>query len=138
STRPSLTLLCLGSPKQYKPRADFMKGFLAAGGIKGVESAPIFSIESTVLTVQEINTKYLCLCGSNEQYAELGFEIIQLLKSEFPDRIVYLAGLPEKDEQSNWLSAGIQSFIHVKSNSYEMLSTILSDMEVPRNEHQQA
>jgi methylmalonyl-CoA mutase len=137
-TRPSVNLLCLGSLKQYKARADFIKGFLAAGGIKGVESAPIFSNEAVVKTVQESNTKYLCLCGSNEQYAELGFEIIQLLKSEFPDRIVYLAGMPEKDEQSNWLSAGIHSFIHVKSNSYEMLSTILSDMEVPRNEHQQA
>jgi methylmalonyl-CoA mutase len=137
-SRPLVTLLCLGSLKQYKARADFMKGFFAAGGINGVESSPIHSSETVKQTVRESNTKYFCLCGSNEQYAELGFEIIQLLKSEFPDRIVYLAGLPEKDEQSNWLSAGIHSFIHVKSNSYEMLSTILSDMEVPRNEHQQA
>jgi methylmalonyl-CoA mutase len=135
---PLVSLLCLGSLKQYKARADFMKGFLATGGIKGVESTPIHSLETVKETVQESNTNYFCLCGSNEQYAELGFEIIEFLKAEFPDRTVYLAGLPEKEEQSKWLAAGLHSFIYVKSDCYEMLSTILSDMEVPRNEHQQA
>jgi methylmalonyl-CoA mutase len=60
----------------------------------------------------------------------IGHEIFESLKAEFKDQIFYLAGLPEKENRSGWLDAGIKQFIHVKSNCYETLSTILNDLEV--------
>jgi methylmalonyl-CoA mutase len=129
-SKPLIGLICLGSLKQYKTRADFIRGFLAAGGIRAVESDPIMSIESITRFVQECKSNYFCLCGSNEQYDEIGHEILQFIKDEFPGRIIYLAGLPEKEVQTKWLSEGITSFIHVKSNCYDTLKAILSGMEV--------
>jgi len=127
---PSVGMICLGELKQHKARLDFMKGFLAAGGIKAVESKPILSIKNARQFVTEQPVNYFCLCGTNDQYEMIGHEILTLLKSEFPERNFYLAGLPERENQSRWINEGINQFIHIKSNCYETLSVILNDLEV--------
>lgn len=131
-------IICLGGLKDYKVKADFIRGFLAAGGINSVESDPIMSIESAIGFVQGSKSNYFCLCGSNEQNEAIGIEIVYRIKAEFPGSIVYLAGLPEKEDQTKWLSSGITSFIHAKSNCYHTLETILSEMEVSLDAQQKA
>ncbi|MEH6991559.1 methylmalonyl-CoA mutase subunit beta [Neobacillus drentensis] len=135
---PQVGLICLGELKQYKPRLDFVRGFLAAGGLKAVDSGPVTSLESVKLFISSQGTKYFCLCSSNDLYGSLGLQMIKVLRNEFPDRIFYLAGLPEKDLQSHWTNEGIRQFIHIKSNCYELLSTILSEMEVGLDEYTKA
>jgi methylmalonyl-CoA mutase len=135
---PQVGLICLGELKQYKPRLDFMRGFLAAGGLKAVDSGPVISLETVKLFISSQETKYFCLCSSNDLYDSLGLEMIKALRIEFPDRIFYLAGLPEKNLQSQWTKEGIRQFIHIKSNCFELLSTILSEMEVGLDEYTKA
>ncbi|WP_066312496.1 methylmalonyl-CoA mutase subunit beta [Bacillus sp. FJAT-29814] len=131
---PSVAMLCLGELKQHKPRLDFMKGFLAAGGIHTIESKPIFTLEDAQQYFASLKTNYVCFCGTNEQYEQMGHEILKALKLEFPSLNVLLAGLPEKVQQAQWEEEGINQFIHVKSNCYEALRNILSVMEVTVNE----
>jgi methylmalonyl-CoA mutase len=135
---PTVGMLCLGELKQHKARLDFMKGFLAPGGIRAIESNPIFALENARQFVLDISTKHVCFCGTNEQYETTGSEILSSLKVEFPDRVFYLAGMPEKDKQSKWINKGIKQFIHVKSNCYETLSTILKEQEVTIGEETKA
>lgn len=132
--KPQVGMICLGELKQYKPRLDFMKGFLAAGGIQANESEAITSLEHVKQFIRNQNTKYLCLCGSNEQYETLGRRILAALKNEFPNRYFYLAGIPDKDKQKEWVNEGIKEFIHLKSNCYETLSSILTELEVSHDE----
>jgi methylmalonyl-CoA mutase len=127
---PTIGMICLGELKQYKARLDFMRGFVSAGGIKTVNSGTIFSADTAKVFISNQNTKHFCLCGINEQYETIGHTILKELKASFPDRIFYLAGIPEKDKQAQWMNEGIQEFIHVKSNCYEILAAILSEMEV--------
>ncbi|WP_066060718.1 methylmalonyl-CoA mutase subunit beta [Neobacillus soli] len=135
---PSVGMVCLGELKQHKARLDFMKGFLAAGGIKSVESKPIVNVEDAKQFVLDLRTNFVCFCGTNDQYEFQGHEILSALKSEFPERIFYLAGLPIKEKQAQWQREGIKQFIHVKSNCYETLSAILSDLEVSTVEETKA
>jgi methylmalonyl-CoA mutase len=135
---PQVGLICLGELKQYKPRLDFMRGFLAAGGLKAVDSGPVNSLETVKLFISNQETKYFCLCSSNDLYESLGLEMIKELRNEFPNQIIYLAGLPEKELQSQWTNEGIRQFIHIKSNCFELLSTILSEMEVGLDEYTKA
>ncbi|QCJ43382.1 methylmalonyl-CoA mutase [Bacillus sp. S3] len=128
--KPAMGLICLGELKQYKARLDFMKGFLAAGGIQAVESKSIFSINDARQFVSNQTSKHLCLCGTNEQYETIGHEILEAFRADFPERNIYLAGLPDKEKQARWLDEGINQFIHMKSNCYETLLTILSKLEV--------
>jgi methylmalonyl-CoA mutase len=128
--KPKVGMICLGELKQYKPRLDFMKGFLASGGLQTVESGPKQSLEQAKQFILGQKTKYFCLCGSNDQYESEGHGILSALKKEFPDRIFYLAGLPHKDVHMQWIDEGVNQFIHLKSNCYETLAFILSAMEV--------
>lgn len=127
---PSVGMLCLGELKQHKPRLDFMKGFLAAGGIHPAESKPVHTIEDARQFIIDLKTNFVCICGTNEQYEQIGHEMLIALKSEFPNLIFLLAGLPEKELQAQWYEEGIKRFIHVKSNCCETIDEILSDMEV--------
>jgi methylmalonyl-CoA mutase len=129
-SKPKIGMICLGELKSYKPRLDFMRGFAAAGGIEAVDSGSITSLESAKQFVLRQDTKYFCLCGSNDKYESFGHEILSTLNREFPDWTFYLAGLPEKDMQTKWANEGIKQFIYIKSCCHEILSTILSEMEV--------
>ncbi|MEH7095129.1 methylmalonyl-CoA mutase subunit beta [Neobacillus vireti] len=129
-TIPSVGIVCLGELKHYKPRLDFMKGFFAAGGLNAIESKPIVTVDHAKQFLLETTTSYFCFCGTNEQYELAGENILSFLKSEFPDRKFYLAGLPEIEKQPQWQSLGIKQFIHTGTNCYETLIDILTDMEV--------
>jgi methylmalonyl-CoA mutase len=129
-TMPSVGIVCLGELKHYKPRLDFMKGFFAAGGLNAIESEPIVTVDHAKQFILETTTSYFCFCGTNEQYELAGENILSVLKSEFPDRKFYLAGLPEIEKQPQWQSLGIKQFIHAGTNCYETLIDILTDMEV--------
>lgn len=122
---PIVAMLCLGELKQYKARLDFMRGFVSAGGLRTADSGSIYTAEDAEKFVSKQNIKHFCLCGTNEQYETIGHEILIDLKTNFPERIFYLAGLPEKDKQAQWKNEGIQEFIHVKSNCFDTLSSIL-------------
>lgn len=137
-TKPKIGMICLGELKYYKPRLDFMRGFAAAGGIEAVDSGSITSLESAKQFVLSQDTKYFCLCGSNDQYESNGHEILLALDRELPNRTYFLAGLPEKDLQTKWANEGINQFIHIKSNCHEILSTILCEMEAALNDSKKA
>ncbi|WML47583.1 methylmalonyl-CoA mutase family protein [Neobacillus sp. PS3-34] len=126
---PCLGLICLGELKQHKPRLDFITGFVSAGGIEALKSEPIHSLDSARKFVSGSAASQFCLCGQNEQYEESGLEILKVLKTEFPNFHFYLAGLPEKQEQAKWTAEGIKQFIHIKSNCYDILSSMLAEME---------
>jgi methylmalonyl-CoA mutase len=137
-SQPTVGLICLGSLKQHKARLDFVRGFLSAGGVTVQPSEPIHSMEDAIRFVKESDTKHFCICGTNDQYQILGIEIIQSIKAELEDRTIYLAGLPEEEDQEKWTELGLMQFIHIKSNCFETLSSILSEMEVSVNEQIQA
>jgi methylmalonyl-CoA mutase len=135
---PSIGLICLGSLKAHKSRLDFVRGFLSAGGINVHVSEPIHSVEEAIEFVKKSDTKHFCICGSNDIYQTLGIDILQSIKTALADRAVYLAGLPEPEQQTKWIENGLNQFIHIKSNCFETLSAILSEMEAFVNEQIQA
>jgi len=137
-TIPSIGMIGLGELQQHKPRLDFMKGFFAAGGLSAVESNPIITVDDAKQFILETTTSYFCFCGTNEQYELAGSNILTALKSDFPDRIFYLAGQPEAEKQTKWQRLGIKQFIHTGSNCYETLKAILTEMEVNTVEEKKA
>ncbi|MEH7249712.1 methylmalonyl-CoA mutase subunit beta [Neobacillus niacini] len=133
-SNPAIGMICLGERKQYKPRLDFMKGFLAAGGMRVAESESIISLETAKQFILNQDTKYFCLCGTNDQYESIGHDILAGLNQEFSDRKFFLAGLPEKEMRTQWTNEGIKQFIHLNSNCFETISLLLTEMEVAIDE----
>ncbi|PLR76505.1 methylmalonyl-CoA mutase [Bacillus sp. V3-13] len=127
--KPAVGLICLGALKEYKGRADFAAGFAAAAGVDSNRSKPIDSIDDVFSFIEETGLGHYCLCGSNERYSSEGIETARLLKSRYPKIKLYLAGLPDGTEQDGWRRAGIDEFIHMRSNCYATLSSMLEEME---------
>jgi methylmalonyl-CoA mutase len=124
----SVGLICLGELKKHKARADFITGFVAPGGIKTIQSDAVDSFESAVAFIDGTPVNHYCICGSNEQYNEVGADFVTKIKAQYPTLKLYLAGVPEND--SEWREAGISDFITVKSNCYQTLAGLLDEMEV--------
>ncbi|MDP4156079.1 MAG: methylmalonyl-CoA mutase subunit beta [Bacillota bacterium] len=135
---PCVGLICIGSLKEHKARLDFVRGFLSAGGVTVQASEPIHSVEEALEFVSKSETNHFCICGTNDLYQILGMEILQAIKVKLTEQNIYLAGLPAQDDQVKWTENGLKQFIHVKSNCFESLSSILSEMEVSVNEQIQA
>jgi methylmalonyl-CoA mutase len=131
---PAVGLICLGALKQHKARADFIAGFIAPGGIEAKQSGEITDKEQAFSFIKETGLQHYCLCGSNEQYAEIGMDFIREIKELFPSIKLFLAGLPDESKEKDWRTSGIDEFIHVKSNCYEVVSALLEEMEAKMHE----
>jgi methylmalonyl-CoA mutase len=126
--QPSVGLICLGLLKQHKARVDFITGFMAPGGIVTVSSEEIHSFENAVDFLNGNPLQHYCICGSNDQYSEIGPDFVSKIKEQYPKANLYLAGIPENETE--WLNAGIAGVISVKSNCFETLSQLMDEMEV--------
>lgn len=129
--RPVVGLICLDQLKKHKPRADFISGLLSAGGIHALRSDEIHTVQEALEFIKASSAKQFIICGDQTSYNSFGPELALEIKKEY-DVKLYLAGIPEERE-SEWHTAGIQDFLHVRSNAYQSLSSILQEMEAGTN-----
>lgn len=130
--RPVVGLICLDQLKNHKPRADFISGLLSAGGIHALRSYEIHTVQESLEFIKASSAKQFVICGDQSSYNSFGPELALEIKKEY-DVKLYLAGIPE-ERGSEWKTAGIQDFLHVRSNAYQSLSSILQEMEAGTNE----
>ncbi|WP_253701530.1 methylmalonyl-CoA mutase family protein [Bacillus sp. FJAT-27445] len=130
--KASIGLICLGSLKESKPRADFVEGFLTPGGIMAVRSGMVLSVADAEAFIAETGLSRYCFCSTDERYREMGLGILTELKRRNPEFFFYLAGQPE--EKNEWLEAGLKEFIHIRSNCQEFLANVIGEMEAAGNE----
>lgn len=92
--QPLIFLATLGSAAQYTARMTFAKNFFETAGIK--------TVSGPVADFAQAETDLVCLCSTDEMYAEQAESAVQALRDEGARR-VYLAGrgmqLPGVDEQ---------------------------------------
>ena len=131
---PQAGLICLGELKDHKARADFIAGFLAPGGVNAVRSDSVVNLEHAAAFMHKTNFRHYFICGSNDQYERMAVPLIRNLKKAFPSAVIYLAGLPEKQTSAEYEKAGISGYVHMKSDCYETLLTILNEMEVGKSD----
>jgi methylmalonyl-CoA mutase len=127
--KPTVGLICLGELKSHKARADFITGLLAAGGIHAERSGEIDNPSAAVDFIRSSSARQFVICGDNPGYESFGPELAQEITAQHSAVKLYLAGIP-KEREIQWKTAGITEFLHVRSNAYQILSTMLHDMEV--------
>ncbi|WP_316569685.1 methylmalonyl-CoA mutase family protein [Neobacillus sp. YIM B06451] len=130
----SMGLICLGSLKESKARADFMEGFLAPGGISAIRSGMVLSVADAEAFIAETGLARYCFCSTDERYTEMGLEILSELKRRHPGVVFYLAGQPRPEEKNDWLEAGLKDFIHIRSNCHDFLANVIAEMEAAGND----
>lgn len=121
---PRIFLTNLGPIPKHKARADFSAGFFAAGGFESVSTSGFESSEEAVKAVLESGIDIVTICGTDEQYEEIVPAIAKELKNNNKDIYIFVAGKPSPQLESQYVEAGVDEFIHVKSNCYQTLARL--------------
>lgn len=114
--KPHVFLLPVGNPVMRKARAQFSSGFFACGGYKVTDNNGFDSVESGISAAIDARPDIVVICSSDEEYATTAPEINKNLKDKC---IVVVAGNPACSDELK--SAGIEYFIHIKSDVPETL-----------------
>ncbi len=133
-SRPAVHLINIGNIPNYKARADFITGFFEAGGMAVEKSEGVHSAEEAVSEAINANGTHYVICGSDESYTDIVPAIAKAFKQAKPNAKLYVAGKQPADIEQTFIEAGVDGFIHIGSNCYEMIVSFMKEMGVALNE----
>jgi methylmalonyl-CoA mutase len=127
--RGKIFCACLGDFAGYMPRLDFVRGFFQVGGFEVASDTFYTRPEDAVEGARDFGAAVVVLVGLDPTYAELGCATARKLKALSPAPTILMAGKPLENEEA-FLAAGIEGFIHVRSNLLDELGALVRNTEV--------
>ncbi|MDD4087731.1 MAG: methylmalonyl-CoA mutase small subunit, partial [Bacteroidales bacterium] len=98
-------------------RAGFASNFFGCAGYEIQDNAGFASIEKGIEAAKDSGAEIIVLCSSDEEYTDTALKAFEALH---PNQIVVIAGYP-MPLANELKAAGMEHFIHVKSNLLETL-----------------
>lgn len=114
-------LVNMGPIPQHKARADFVSGFLEVGAFEMLKNDGFQTVEEAVHATIQSGASVAVICSTDAAYPELVPVLAKGIKELRPDITLFLAGLPSADLQEVYKEAGVDDFIHVRANCYQIL-----------------
>ncbi len=115
--RPTAFMFTFDNVAMRKARANFACNFFACAGFEVVDNNGFNTVEEGIQKVLSQKPEIVVICSSDEEYAEIALPIYEALKK---NTLVALAGYPAGITEE-LKAAGMEHFIHVKSNVLETL-----------------
>jgi len=115
--RPKVFLFKYGDPRWMTARAMFSGSFFSCAGYEILDHPGFKSIRSGINAARDSGADIVVLCSSDETYSEMAPAVHDALKKE---SLVVVTGYPE-DSVADLRKAGIEHFVHVKTNLLESL-----------------
>lgn len=114
----------MGPIPQHKPRADFSTGFFEVGAFEVIKNDGHETTADAAKAARESGADVVVICSTDDTYPELVPPLAKELKATMPHVTVILAGAPPKDLEPVYREAGVDDFISVRANCYEILNTL--------------
>ncbi len=127
---PKIFLATMGPLVQHKIRADFIRGFFEVGGFDVVYPNGFADADAAAKAFADSGCKYAVICSTDATYPELVPAVSKAIKALKPESVVYMAGAAPEELEPVYRGAGCDGFINIKSNNYEVLKSVLSDLGV--------
>jgi methylmalonyl-CoA mutase len=121
--RPAVFLCNMGALADYKARADFSRGFFAAGGYNVISPGGFSTPEDAARAFAESKAAIAVICSTDEKYAALAPPLAQAIRAQRNEAIIVLAGLPQGQVEA-CKRAGVDEFVHVRADALELLTSI--------------
>src|SRR6056297_194853 len=125
-SRPRVFLFTIGDKTMRRARAGFSSGFFAAAGFEIIDNIGFDSVEEGVKEARNKEADIVVICSSDPEYPELAPAINEQMKD---DAIIVVAGYP-KDSMEQLKEAGINHFVHIKSNLVETLKKFQEELGI--------
>ena len=116
--RPKVWMFTYGDLSKRLARAQFAGNFFATAGYEIVNHNGFPTLEEGIEAAKKEKPEIVVLCSSDEAYETMSLPVFEALKEQ---SVVVLAGYP-KNFVEKLKAAGMEHFIHVKSNILEELS----------------
>ena len=126
---PQIYFEAFGTLKQYKPRADFSTDFFAVAGFEIVNGKGYLTADEAITNIGNITAPVVVICSTDDIYAEVVPTYATALKKQKPEVRLILAGYPT-DLIEQFKTAGVDDFIHIKSNVYATLEELYKTIGV--------
>lgn len=114
----------MGPVPQHKARADFSTGFMEVAHFDVVRSDGFSSAEEAAKAAAASGACAAVICSTDDTYPELVPPVASGIKALAPAMKVFLAGAPAAEHKDSYINAGVDDFIHVRANCYEILKNI--------------
>jgi methylmalonyl-CoA mutase len=121
--RPKVFLANMGPIPQHKARADFSRGFLEVGAFEVIGNNGFQTADQAVAAALDSGAPVVVICSTDKTYPDLVPPIAKGIKDAKPETVVLLAGYP-KDQIDAFKQAGVDDFIHLRANCYELLDNL--------------
>ncbi len=125
---PGVFLFTYGTPAMRKARAGFARNFFGCAGYDIIEKPGFDTIEKGVESALKSKAEIVVLCSSDEEYEEMT-QAAGLIKEKNKKTTVIVAGYP-KNIITQLQKAGVDDFIHVRSNVLEVLTRYNEKFEI--------
>ncbi len=119
--RPQVYLACFGNLAMRKARASFASDFFGTAGFDIMGEFFFDTIEEAVQKSANSMADIVVICASDQDYATDGASFAKSFKAQNQDKELVLAGYPA-DIIDELKTAGVDSFIHIKTNAIEALT----------------
>lgn len=116
----------MGPIPQHKARADFAAGFFEVAHFNMLRNDGFPTVDACADAAVKSGAPVVVICSTDATYPEIVPELARKIKTAKPDTTVLLAGAPAPEYKDAYLEAGVEDFIHVKANCYDILSKIQS------------
>jgi methylmalonyl-CoA mutase len=118
--RPRVFLLTMGNLAMLRARAGFAANFFGCAGYDIQDNPGFATADEAIASAFEADAELVVFCSSDDEYATIVPDIAAALKKDKPEMKLIVAGYP-KEIIASLTAAGIDDFIHVKSNLLETL-----------------
>lgn len=121
--QPHTVLVTFGELNDFKPRADFVGGFLATGGIRS-EWSPAFNDAQTAIDwLANEKPDYAIVCAT----PTLTASVMEQMLKKLPDNLILdAAGKYDAAITQQWLNAGLNGFVFSGQDKVQKLQEIHS------------
>ncbi|MBT8038103.1 MAG: acyl-CoA mutase large subunit family protein [Verrucomicrobiae bacterium] len=121
---PTILQLNIGPSRRYRLRADWTAAFFEAGGFK-IDGATDFETEDAAVAALAASPATIAVITSDDAtYKESVESLAKAIKASQPDTVLLVAGAPG-DQEETWREAGVDNFVNVRVNNYEMNQQLL-------------
>lgn len=121
---PAILQLNIGPSGRYRLRADWTASFFEAAGFAVDGSRDFPNSEAAVKALAESAANIAVITSDDATYQETIAPLAAAVKTAKPGVTLLVAGAPGEHEAA-WRAAGVDEFVNVRSNNYELNEQLL-------------
>jgi methylmalonyl-CoA mutase len=121
---PSILQLNMGPSRKYRLRADWTAAFFEAAGFAVDGRRDFATQDEALMALSETEATIAVITSDDATYLDTVESITKAVKAAKPGLHLLVAGAPGENEAA-WRSAGVDDFVNVRSNNYELNEQLL-------------